>query len=276
MRDADVHAAHGVTLRAFADLDRRAGSEPGPPPDPAHAHIRLRRFLSADPGGSWVAEEEDGSLSGVGLALMRDGIWGLSLLVVDPAHQSAGIGRELLARTLAYGAEARGGIILASTDKRALRAYARAGFTMHPSAAAHGTPRDVAPAPGVRPFEPGDHELAAEVDRVLRGAAHGEDLDVMATQGCTRFVLPGRGYVVLKEGDVKLVAAHDDEAAATLLRAALAHGGDHARVEWLTASQAWATDVVVEAGLELELAGAVFLRGDVGRFAPYLPSGAYL
>lgn len=275
MRDEDVAAAHGVTLLAFEDLARKAGDEHPPRPDPAHAHIRLRRFLTADPGG-WVAEEPDGSLSGVGLALMRDGLWGLSLLVVDPARQSAGIGRELLARTLTYGATARGAVILASSDPRALRAYARAGFTMHPTAAARGRPRAVEPAPEVRPFEPGDHAMAAEVDRALRGAPHGEDLDVLETQGCCRLAFPGRGYAVLREGDVKLLAAHDEEAAAALLRTALARAGDEAAVDWLTASQQWATDVVVEAGLELEVGGAVFLRGDVGRFRPYLPSGAYL
>jgi hypothetical protein len=147
---------------------------------------------------------------------------------------------------------------------------------MHPTAAARGCPRGVAPAPEVRPFEPGDHAMAAEVDRVLRGAPHGEDLDVLASQGCRRLAFPGRGYAVLREGDVKLLAAHDEEAAAALLRTALAHAGDKAGVEWLTASQQWATDVVVEAGLALEVGGAVFLRGDVGRFRPYLPSGAYL
>jgi GNAT superfamily N-acetyltransferase len=276
MRDEDVAAAHGVTLLAFEDLARRAGDEIPPRPDEEHAHIRLRRFLAADPGGSWVAEEADGSLSGVGLALMRDGLWGLSLLVVDPARQSAGVGRELLARTLAYGAGARGAVILASSDPRALRAYARAGFTMHPTAAARGRPRGVEPAPEVRPFEPRDHALAAEVDRAIRGAAHGEDLDVLARQGCRRFVLPGRGYVVMREDDVKLLAAHDEEAAAVLLRTALARAAGKAAVDWLTASQQWATDVVVAAGLQLEVGGAVFLRGDVGRFRPYLPSGAYL
>ncbi len=276
MRDEDVAAAHGVTVLAFEDLDRKAGRTIPPRPDPAHAHIRLRRFLTADPGGAWVAEEPDGALSGVALALMRDGLWGLSLLAVAPARQSAGIGRELLARTLAYGADARGAIILASSDPRALRAYARAGFTMHPSAAAHGRPRGVAPAPEVRPFERGDHAMAAAVDRAIRGAAHGEDLDVMATQGCHRIVFPGRGYAVLREGEVKLLAARDEDAAAALLRAALARAVSQARVDWLTASQQWATDVVVQAELALEVSGAVFLRGDVGRFRPYLPSGAYL
>jgi len=33
---------------------------------------------------------------------------------------------------------------------------------------------------------------------------------------------------------------------------------------------------VLDAGLALRVDGAVFVRGEVGRFRPYLPSGAYL
>ena len=33
---------------------------------------------------------------------------------------------------------------------------------------------------------------------------------------------------------------------------------------------------MLDAGLALKPGGAVFVRGDVGPFAPYLPSGAYL
>jgi GNAT superfamily N-acetyltransferase len=276
LREDDVPAAHEVSLAAFEDYARRRGDEVPPRPDPRHAHIRLRRFLIADPDGAWVAEEPDGTLSGVGLALLRAGLWGLSLLVVDPARQSDGIGRELLARTLAYGEQARGAIILASSDPRALRAYTRAGFTMHPTAAAQGRPRGVEPAPEVRPFVPCDHAMAADVDRAVRGAPHGEDLDVLATQGCRLLAFPDRGYAVLRGGEVKLIAAHDEEAAAALLRTALAQAEGTAVVEWLTGRQQWATDVVVSAGLALEPAGAVFVRGDVGRLRPYLPSGAYL
>ena len=43
-----------------------------------------------------------------------------------------------------------------------------------------------------------------------------------------------------------------------------------------TGAQRWAVDVVLEARMELAVRGAVFLRGDTGPFAPYLPSGAYL
>ena len=97
----------------------------------------MRRVLATDPGGCWVTEDAAG-LTGAVLALLREGLWGLSLLVVRPDLQSTGIGSALLARALEYGAGARGGVILASPDARALRAYARAGFELHPTVVRHG------------------------------------------------------------------------------------------------------------------------------------------
>jgi GNAT superfamily N-acetyltransferase len=277
MQDDDVVAAHELMVATFAELDRRLGLEPPPPGDPAPMLLRHRRLLATDPGGCWVADD-GGGLAGVALALVREGVWGLSLLVVRPDAQSGGIGRELLARALDHGAGARGAIILASPDPRALRAYYRAGFALHASLSATGSPRGLEPPPDVRPFEPGDHALAARVDRALRGAAHGADLDALAQGGCDLLVLPDRGYAAIRGGSVKLVAALDEASAATLLRAALAgvRAGDRAEVDWLTGAQQWAIDVAVEAGLELRPAGAVCVRGDVGPLRPYLPSGAYL
>jgi GNAT superfamily N-acetyltransferase len=278
MRDADVAAAHELTTVVFADLGRRLHRPTPPPTAPAAAHVRLRRILATDPAGAWVAEDAAGALAGVALAIVRDGLWGLSLLVVHPDAQSGGLGRALLERALAYGNGAHGGVILASADPRALRAYVRAGFTLHPSAEATGVPRDVAAAPEVRPFEPGDHALAAAVDRAVRGVPHGADLDAMAAGGAELLAFPGRGYAAHKDGTPKLIAAHDDEAAAALLRSVLARAPDGTEVEvgWLTAAQQWAVDVAVAARLELRLGGGILLRGDVRRFRPYLPSGAYL
>jgi hypothetical protein len=212
------------------------------------------------------------------MGLVREGVWGLSLLVVRPDAQSRGIGRALLARTLEYGNGARGGIILASPDARALRAYKRAGFALHPTLYAAGRPRDVSEAPAVRPFEPADHELAAAVDRTVRGAAHGGDLDALAAGGSELLTYPHRGYAAHGDGVVKTIAAFDDDAAAALLRTVLARApaGKDVDVSWLTSSQQWAIEVVVAAGLDLRPGGAVCLRGDVGPFRPYLPGGAYL
>ena len=52
--------------------------------------------------------------------------------------------------------------------------------------------------------------------------------------------------------------------------------GEEIGVEWITSRQDWAIGPVLDAGLSLTNDGAVFVRGDVGPFRPYLPSGAYL
>jgi GNAT superfamily N-acetyltransferase len=277
MTDDDVAAVHDVFVDSFADLERRLHQPPSPPRDPAGSYKRLRRILATDPRGSWVAEDGAG-VAGVALAIVRERLWGLSLLAVRPDAQSSGTGRELLDRALAYGNGSVGGVILASADPRALRAYARAGFVLHPSLRATGAPYGIVGCADVRAFEPGDHVLAERVDRHVRGVPHGADLDALADGGCELLVLPERGYAVHAGGAVKTIAAFDDEAAGALLRSVLARipPGGSAEVDWITATQQWAVDVAVAARLELRPAGAVALRGDVGPFRPYLPGGAYL
>jgi GNAT superfamily N-acetyltransferase len=278
LRAADFDAVHDISVAAFQDLNRRFNEPPEPPGPIAASRIRLGRLLATDPGGAWVAEQ-NGSIVGCSVAIMRDGVWGLSLLVVRPGAQSGGVGRELLARARAYGDGARGWIVLASRDPRALRSYARLGLHLHPAVAARGRPRRVAPPPEVRPGTLEDLPLTAEVDRAVRGAAHGEDIAALLESGGDLLVLPERGYAVVRDGGVvRLLAARDEDAAVMLLRACLAGAGAReAAVEWITSAQGWAIAPCLEAGLDLRMdVGAVFLAGDVGPFAPYLPSGAYL
>ncbi len=281
MTSEDAAAVLELSVVTFADLAARLGEPPTPPPsDPAPALIRFRHLVETDPEGAIVATV-DGELVGVAAALMREGLWGLSLLIVAPAHQSLGLGRELLAGALEYGAgEARGGVILASTDERALRAYARAGFQLHPCFDASGPPRGVTASAGVRDGDERDLPLTEAVDRDVRGSAHGRDLLALLAAGDRLLVLEDRGYVLMRlgGGTVRLLAARDEQAAQSLLRAALAAvpDGEEARVEWITSAQGWAVEPVLDAGLRLRPGGAVFLRGEVGPFSPYLPSGSYL
>jgi GNAT superfamily N-acetyltransferase len=273
----DIDAVHHVSVAAFEDLARRFGEPPEPAGPLAATRTRIGRLLAADPGGAWVAER-GGEVVGCALALLREGLWGLSQLVVRPDAQSSGVGRELLQRARAYGDDARGWIVLASRDPRALRSYARLGLDLHPALAARGRPRLVAP-PEVRRGTLADLPLTVEVDRAVRGAAHGDDIVALLETGGELLVLPERGYAVVRDGAVvRLLAAHDEAAAATLLRACLAAGGGReAAVEWITSAQGWAVRPCLDAGLQLRFdIGAVFLAGDVGPFSPYLPSGAYL
>jgi GNAT superfamily N-acetyltransferase len=278
MTEADVPAANELKNHTFADLERRLGEEPTPvPDDPSPQYVRLRRLVHTDPGGAWVAER-DGELVGCAMALVREGVWGLSLLVVRPDAQSGGLGRALLRRVYEHGGAAvTGRIVLSSSDPRALRSYARLGLTAHPCLSAKGVPNGVAEPPDVRPGTLADLPLTEEIDRRVRRAAHGDDIAALLESGHALLVAPGRGYAVTTPTEVRLLAASDEAAARDLLLGVLARAGRVAiSVDWLSAQQDWAVRTCVEAGLELSGHGAVFLGGDVGPFRPYLPSGAYL
>ena len=186
--------------------------------------MRFRRLLDTDPGGAWVAER-DGALAGAALALLREGLWGLSLLVVDPPAQCAGAGPRAAARAPGrYGDGARGRVILSSPDPRAMRAYARLGLDAAPvRVAAKGAPRGVA-APAERPRRRRRRPPAHRGGRPRgprRGARRRHRADARRRR-TTLLVAPERGYAVLAAASVRLLAALDDAAARDLLRAALA------------------------------------------------------
>ena len=86
-----------------------------------------------------------------------------------------------------------------------------------------------------------------------------------------------RAYAVLSPaGEVRLLAAVDDDSARAVLRGALARSPE-VSVGWITSAQQWAIEVCVAARLELRAdTGAVCFGGDVGAMRPYLPSGAFL
>lgn len=263
---------------AFGDLRRRRGAPPEPWPPVETGRLRFDHFLKTDPGGAWVAVDGHGTVVGAALALVREGLWGLSLLVVRPDAQSGGVGRRLLEQAWAYGEGTRGAVILASPDARALRAYARLGLTLHPTVTAKGRVPRLSPPGEVRPGGPDDWAFVASVDRKVRGAAREPDMAALTSVPNEFLVLPDGGYVVVRDGEVRLLAATDTDAATLLLRAAFAAAGDReVTVEWITGEQSWAVEPCLDAGLTLDLnAGAVFVGGDVGPFTPYLPNGAYL
>lgn len=278
MQLADAEQVHETFAAAFAALDKQSGHTTPMSQGPvSSARVRIEHLLDTDPAGCWVAER-DGRVIGMCMALHREGLWGLAGLAVDPGHQSSGAGRELLRRAHAYAEGATGRVIMASSDPRALRAYTNLGLAMSPAVAAHGKPRGVGPSHRVRPGDDGDLALIATIDREVRGAAHGSDIDALRRAGGELLVHPGRGYAIATQGDAKLVAALDREAAEDLLHSALAGSGDGpARVLWMTSEQQWAIDLCVRAGLKLDLGfGAVMRAGHCGTYRHYLPSGIYL
>src|SRR4051812_21817748 len=244
----------------------------------SRGRFRITHLLNTDPDGAWVAER-DGEVVGCALALVREDVWGLSLFGIRPGHQGQGIGRQLLDATLRYAEGRRGAIILSTTDPRAMRRYALAGFELRPCVAFAGiVDRDAIPA-GLR-SRPGDAaadgELCDAVSRHVRGAAHGPDLVALEKVGCSLLVHDDGGWAAVRDGGPALIAARDDAIAADLLWSALATGcrGESTHVDFVSAGQDWAVQVCLAARLAISPDGPLFVRGDVGPFAPYLPRGA--
>jgi GNAT superfamily N-acetyltransferase len=91
-------------IPAAAEVAGKALPIPAGFADPADAGWRARRIAhlaATDPQGAWVAEE-DGLVRGVALALVRDGVWGLSLMAVEPDRQASGTGTRLLEAALGH------------------------------------------------------------------------------------------------------------------------------------------------------------------------------
>jgi GNAT superfamily N-acetyltransferase len=285
MSDADVAAAVQVAVAAFDDHDRRhhLPVHPMTAEGLERAAVRHRHLVEHDPHGAFVAVDDD-RVVGCALALRRQDLWGLSLLVVDPAVQSSGIGRRLLDATLRYAEGCRLAVILSSSDPRAMRAYATSGFALHPQTRAHGAPSRAA-IPGlngrVRIGGGNDAPLADAVDVQVRGAAHGPD-HVLMTDLMSMYVVDdvdGRGYAYLRDdGEVYLLAATNDATATALLWQCVAHVVELDKpinIEHLNAGQQWAIELAYQARLSVVPSGPVFWRGATPPPA-YLPSGAFL
>jgi GNAT superfamily N-acetyltransferase len=242
--------------------------------------FRIAHLQRTDPDGAWVAED-DGRIVGVALALVREGLWGLSLFGVAPEHQGRGVGHKLLDATLRYAEGCRGAIILSTTDPRAMRRYALAGFELRPCVTLAGiVDRDAIPG-GLRSRAGDaaeDRELCDEISRHVRGAAHGPDIAALEATGCSLLVHDGGGWAAVRDGSPALVAARDDAIATDLLWSALATAGpgESVHVDFVTAGHDWAVRAGLAARLALSPDGPLFVRGDVGTLAAYLPSGAYL
>src|SRR5215213_5805624 len=161
---------------------------------------RYLHSLEHDQRGAWVAVDGD-RVAGVALALAREDVWVLSLFAVDEEYRDDGLGKELLDRALLYAEGCRGAMIASSTNSAAMRRYALAGFALRPTLMAGGKVRRGSLPVGLKTREgtEADLELVAEVDRLVRGAAHGPDLEFMLRTGSGLLVSEGssgQGYAV--------------------------------------------------------------------------------
>jgi GNAT superfamily N-acetyltransferase len=272
MRIDDVGAAERLTAVAFGAV----GSHERSPGQRDRWSARLQHLLDVDPGGSWVCDD-DGAVVGVAAAVRRDLLWVLSTYAVDPSFQGRGAGKALLEAAIAYGAGCLRGFICSTPDPRAVRRYRLAGFTLHPTMQLTGVvDRSSLPiVDGVRTGTDGDLEFVDSVDRQVRGATHRPDLGQLRDNGqlvvCD--MLTGRGYALVENSRVALLAATSRAVAQRLLWAALARTepGAEVLVRSLTSDQEWAVDVGLAAGLRVEPDAYLALR-HMRPPAPYIPS----
>lgn len=282
MRAADADGVYRTSSEAIPDTDeerqqvRNRSAE-----EVERRKKRYLHFLEHDPEGAWVAVDGD-RVAGVALGLVREGLWVLSLFAVDVEYRNEGVGKALLDRALLYAHGCRGAMIASSRHPAAMRRYALAGFTLQPTLMAGGTVRRESFPAGLKTREGGeaDLQLAAGVDRRVRGSAHGPDLEFMLSTGSRLLVFEGPvgcGYAVVWEGSPALLAATSPEAAVDLLWSCLVKSdGAHVEAHWITGAQNWAVPVVLKAGLSLSPAGPICVRGELGPLTPYLPSGPFL
>ena len=262
-----MRAKYGLPIRTMTEADN------------LRLQRRMHHFLNTDPEGSWVAEEA-GVIVGLSQSFVRDRYWVLSMLATAPDSQRRGLGRELLQLAMGNADSAGPGSIQASRDPGAMSLYTSAGFSLHPVVTGRGTVRRGALTiePRVRHSDRNDIETVAAIDCAVRGSARSVDIVAMLNEpSCRLLLLDDRGYAVAKDDRVVTLGARDEEAATTLLKAALAEMSEGARVEvnWLTANQQWAIRTLVDSGVELVPSGPMMVRGMPGPPAPYIPSGGY-
>ena len=245
---------------------------------------RTRHFLSTDPQGSWVAEDE-GIVVGMSQSFVREDYWVLSQLGTLPGRQGRGVGRELLRLALTHGDPQSPGTIQCSRDPKAMALYSSFGFVLHPVVAAWGAmrPGSVERPPEVERLESEqvterELDIVAAIDRTVRGSARSVDIVSMLAHPGHRLLLLGeKGYAVAKDDRIVALGARDESSATIVLQAMLADApaGETIEINWLTSAQQWAIRVLVGAGIELQPYGPVMVRGMDGPPAPYIPSGGY-
>ena len=242
----DVEQAQRISYEALREAGQRYGWQMPAFDEAVEARWRSRveHLLRTDPDGSWVAVH-DGRVVGLALATRRGPLWFLSLLTVEASVQGSGVGGRLLAQAHRTAEDAAAGLIVASSDPKALRRYGRLGFALHPGYAAKGT-LDRALLPAVRGVREGDWsrdgELVDDLALRLRGAAYGPDLQWWAGRG-ERLLVADDGFAVLRAGGVVALGAATPSTAADLLWSALAEAPGEVELDGITGAQQWAVEV---------------------------------
>jgi GNAT superfamily N-acetyltransferase len=95
-RETDLDACTGIWRRAIEGYQRRL-NQPPMPDDLAPLRRLLVHTLTTDPERFWVATDRaDDRVVGFSSATVREGLWFLAMLFVEPEQQGDGIGAALM------------------------------------------------------------------------------------------------------------------------------------------------------------------------------------
>ena len=199
----DAPAVYEVFVHAIAELERRSGMpeidnmwmDPATVAEYWERKRPLFEHLARTAEQFWVAEHDE-QITGYARATLCDGLRQLTDFFVLPAHQAAGVGRELMMRAFpAAGARRRA--VIATRDVRALARYLKAGVSPRfPIYFFSGEPRPVTVASDLT-FEPaasGVETLAATraIDRAILG---------FTRDATHQFLLQDRRAYLYRRGD---------------------------------------------------------------------------
>lgn len=282
----DSFAVYRVFHTSILDFGERAnmmpitgGADPAVLAELWPKRRSLFEHLARTAHAFWIAEADE-KVVGYARSLLRDGVQELTEYFVLPEYQSAGVGRELLARAFSeVGAHRR--VIIATVDPRALARYLKVG--VYPRFPIYNLAR--LPEAGVavesdlviQPFAAPPQSLAVlrALDTQVLGYTRDADHAWLALERQGYFYLRndkpvGYGYIgdrsgpfaVLEESDWPAVLAHFEAEAA-------AQGVDFAVEAPLINRRA--VDYLLRRGCRLDDFFAFFMSDSpFGRFENYL------
>ena len=288
--ERDVPAMSAVIAAAQNDLHARHGYQ-DQHMDPDAAITSIGFLVRSQPAGCFVAED-GGVLAGIGCAWVLGAFWYLADLFVEPACQGQGVGRELLARTLAYrpdGPPANRALITFAYNRVSTSLYAKHG--MYPREPLYVMSCDSARITSVQraPAEPPVELTAAggdaipafrRIDEAVLGYTRDEHHAFwrsMPGMRCEALRHDGRiaGYAyVWENGRVGPLAVEDPALLEPFLEAVVRIAAARGEPVTLMApgANARAMDVAMRYGFRIELPLVVLATEPFGRWEAYLPS----
>ena len=201
----DNLTTYTVFLKSIMDYSQRAGVTGitgGQNPENINKlwerRLPLWEHLSNTCDQYWLAENGSGEAIGYARSIVRGDHRELTEFFVAPGEQSAGVGRELIARAFPHDTAHRS--IIATTDFRALARYLKAGvYPFVTELFFERVPEPVAFESDLQ-FEPANREdealqTTAEIDSVILG--HRRDVDhFYLMQGRSLYLYRRNGQIV--------------------------------------------------------------------------------